>query len=162
MSTFPSGDSAAAAAIFARALNLSRTASTCFVAILGYDWLVNLPQEYRKIWKSVHRTPIKWIYLFLRYWTILAGVGSLAIYHSAVPTSTCVRPLCVVLDQAQTEDRIISQSCCSLWLCQCPMSLSSALTCAVRSSSPTSFCSSSAAWPFGMALAFCCAPSLPS
>lgn len=91
MSTFPGGDAAAAAAIFARALNLTRTVSTCFVGIMGYDWLVNLPQEYRKIWKSSHRTPIKWIYLFLRYWTILAGVGSLVIYYSAVPTSTCVR-----------------------------------------------------------------------
>ncbi|KAE9398485.1 hypothetical protein BT96DRAFT_994834 [Gymnopus androsaceus JB14] len=38
-------------------------------AVVIWDWLVSLPREWRFVWKT-HWTPVKFAYLFCRYWVI--------------------------------------------------------------------------------------------
>lgn len=81
----------ASIAKFLQVVNAAQIYIACTTAILIWDWLSCLPQEWRYIWKSPSWSPIKILYCVVRYYTLLVLVVTDVWFFASWSESSCAR-----------------------------------------------------------------------
>ncbi|KAF7357975.1 hypothetical protein MVEN_00844300 [Mycena venus] len=77
---------------FLHVVNVAQTYIACTTAILVWDWLSCLPQEWRTIWKSeAGWSPIKVLYCLVRYYTLVVLVVTDVWFFANWSESSCAR-----------------------------------------------------------------------
>ncbi|KAJ7210865.1 hypothetical protein GGX14DRAFT_697455 [Mycena pura] len=70
--------------------------NACTTSVLVWDWLSCLPQEWRCIWKSGRWSSIKFLYIMVRYYTLLLLTVTDIWFFANWQESTCARYIRVI------------------------------------------------------------------